>query len=791
MSKPDRFLNWRITAATAAVAGVSVFLLLAGAAPPTQVQPTARIDLATSRTITASDSAVVTFTLTADRTSRRALEFNARMQASTFAGSNLVLRVELNGSPLTEDRLVNKPLRFSTANDKLLTWADGDRWRLVYSPGFDAKWNAPGDPHQVLGVSPFQFQLRVGDLLRVGPNRLVLRHLGRNLPAIEIAALCLLPIDATAAPPKPETANQKQTVVTMTALPFGRGGSVELDAGGGRTAHIATDISIPGGGWRHLGDTPSGWSGLHVDRDRLEAQSETVTLRREQELHGGLLRVRDVLVNRTSSDLGLIVRYTLRVQDQTGDVCLGGVALPAAPVEMTNRNMQHPTASLVTGGAALGLLPANDVLWVHAATFRAGTGIGLLDDQLCIAARDSVVLMWQALACPGRHEEWINAVREQLGANFTLDGNFAFGSFAMSDWPQDRLRDWIRMRSLRFLSSPAPTQSGGHGLQGAALLDAPEAQEKMRRFASAVHAASPDVRVLAYFHAYLTNRADAATTYRDTRHLGPDGRQIFYPYKARPQEFGLFVPIQGSAFTRDLEKLIARIRDLGFDGLYWDEMSTSVTPYAYDAPWDGASGDIDPKSQRLLRRKSAVPLLAQPWITAQVARLAADGRAIVANTEPVTPSMMQYRFPRFVETPESQNFLLAQLWSPIGLGDRQREKTPEDIAARIYDHIEHGVLYYYYLPSVSLSRPTLASYMFPATPVRIRPGVFEARERILTTRSGRYGFGDASGHEVHVFAANADTIAASVRTSLVDGVRWTELLLAPGQSVAIVRTQSR
>ncbi len=752
------------------------------------------VELPSHLSIAPGDSVAETFVLAPTDTAGLALEFDARMQSSSFSGSNFVLRIQLNGYSLRQERILNKPLQFGTANGTLLSWADGDRWRLVYSPGMDPKWNAPGDPHQVLGVSPFRLRLHVADRLRVGGNRLVLQHLGRGLPGIEIASLRLVRAESPTAALsstsiQAETPKQTPMTAAMTMRPLARGGAVEVGAGSALFS-IETEISTCGSGSFRLGREPSGWDRLHVEQRRLEAHAKPLLLRRAQRLQDGFLELRDVLVNRTDSDLGVIVREALRVHPDSSDTYLGGFSLPPTPLELSSYEPQAPSAVAVRGGFALGLLPGNDVLWVHATTYRDRGGIGLLDDELCIAPGDSVVLVWRALVCRGGYDDWVNATRAGLGANFTLEGGFAFGSYAMNDWPQARLRDWIRVRALGFLSTPAPTQSGGHGLHGPALLDSPEAQEKMRRFAAAVHAAAPEVRVLAYFHAYITNRAGAESLYADTRHLGPDGKPVFYPYKSRPAAYPLFVPIQGSRFARDLEAVISRLWDLGFDGLYWDEMSTSVTPYTYRGKWDGTSGEIDSKSQRLVQRKSAVPLLVQPWIEAQLSRLTAEEHVIVANTEPVTLSLMRYRFPRFVETPESQRFAWTQLWSPIGLADRSRELSAADIAARIRDHIEHGALYYFYLPNVQLDGRTLASYMFPATPIRIRPGVFEASERILTTRSGRYGWGDAAGHEVHVFSADGREIRGSARTLEIGGMRWTELSLAPGESAAIVRSRT-
>ena len=45
----------------------------------------------------------------------------------------------------------------------------------------------------------------------------------------------------------------------------------------------------------------------------------------------------------------------------------------------------------------------------------------------------------------------------------------------------------------------------------------------------------------------------------------------------------------------------------------------------------------------------------------------------------------------------------------------------------------------------------LTHYMFPITPVELHEGYIIGQERIITNRSGLFGWGDSSRHEVHVF----------------------------------------
>ena len=49
--------------------------------------------------------------------------------------------------------------------------------------------------------------------------------------------------------------------------------------------------------------------------------------------------------------------------------------------------------------------------------------------------------------------------------------------------------------------------------------------------------------------------------------------------------------------------------------------------------------------------------------------------------------------------------------------------------------------------------------MYPITPLEIRAGMVLGEERIITSRSGRYGFADGSPAEVYVFDADGKQVA--------------------------------
>jgi len=755
---------------------------LAGASITAAAATTTRV-LRDAATIASADSLVLDVQTTDVNLD---LAFDARMEATAWSGSAFSLRIVVNGTPLGSERLANKPNVFGTPAKRLFTWGDAERWRLVYSPDFEPRRNAPGSQHQVLGSAPFQFTLRLDGVLRPGANRIVLRHVDPRLPAIVMRAVRLEPQRRTrrAVAPPITASGAVDTTFAFDVLP---GGGIAIASGGLRT-RLDTEVSIPRGGWRHLGRDARGWDDLATTADGVHGSALDVVLERRIRRAGRALEIRDTFVNRTTVDLGLIVKLRLNCDVTPATAILAGMPLPPEPRDLVSSEPQAPSAVAITPAGAVGLLPANDVAWIHAESFRDSLGIGLSDASLCIPARDSVELAWWVIPCAGgAYRDWIDVARARLQVDHTVQGGFAFGSFEMLAWPSERLRDWVRLRGLRYVSSPGPTASGSHGLHGPALLGSLGAQDSLKAFATAMHAAAPDVQVLAYFHAFLVNADFGIESYEKQRLCVADGSPLSYPRSSSQPQYELVVPVPGSAFAADLERVLGRLWDLGFDGIYWDEMAWSSRVWTYGSDWDGVSGEVDPRSHLLVRRKSAIPLLVQPWVTAQLAMIERRGKVVVANTLATTRTMQRYAFPRFVETAVTANLALAHLGSPVGLGDRLRQRDAAGIARGIHAHLERGALYYYYAPQATLTQPNLTAHMFPFTPQRLRDGTLWGEERILTSRSGRFGWDDLSSHTVHVFDAAGNEVEGKAQTEVEGGARWTDVQLEPGWTAAIVR----
>ncbi|MBI3192731.1 MAG: hypothetical protein HYZ36_08705 [Pedosphaera parvula] len=78
--------------------------------------------------------------------------------------------------------------------------------------------------------------------------------------------------------------------------------------------------------------------------------------------------------------------------------------------------------------------------------------------------------------------------------------------------------------------------------------------------------------------------------------------------------------------------------------------------------------------------------------------------------------------------------------------------------------------------------------MYPITPLELHEGWILGRERIITKRSGLFGWGDQSRHEVHAFDDQGlEVLTFKASTVQRDGGTVSEIRIAEGWSAVIVR----
>ena len=728
----------------------------------------------------------------------------ARLEHTQAAGYTPAMRLTVNGTTLDVKRLVNKKPTETRIDGTAKNMAAGDTFYVDYAPDFEAPDRS--DSYALRHGKVCQFDLNITDLLGKGENILVIENnIGHGLTN----TLHVGDVRLEVRPPVPEEKKRPAPTgplpvrvpsatrarfkieklaandFTITVMPV-------AEKGEGVKFIVESQFSTPEPKWQ------KGSNNYFKLERKIERRAEAVL-------------VHDTFTNLTNENLPLMQRHRIvpATRDKTWDkVWLGG--LSSASNTGTISKPENPSAYGICGKAGIGVLPFDDVFQVHSLNFSDGEGIGLADQNLVLKPGATHTAEWLiiptdlsdcAIEDPlgiskGISNEpyftFVNAARRVREVNFTLVGPFAFlraDPRLTGKWSDEQLINFVRFKSAKFLCSSIsyPSYKGRYA-HGTAFqtIDHSFRREHIQRLRRLV----PEAQHLVYFHCFIDVTDDAPERFADARVLRSDGKQADY---GKPSD-RIFFPTETNSYGPQIRKNVELIlgKEIGADGVYWDEMEYSAYQYHYGEPWDGVSADIDPHTMKISRLKSSVTLLTQPWRIALAREIMARG-PLIANGQPHTRSMSQLHFSRFVETASISNCARAQLFSPIALGDHLTERSELDAYQGMLRALDYGCVYHWYNDmTVIPTHHTLTKYMFPTTPIELHEGYLIAEERILTNRSGVFGWNDNSSHEVHIFDAEGrevspEDVVRYARTLRRGGKTLTEIRLAEDWSAAIVR----
>jgi len=721
------------------------------------------------------------------------LSLECRIDWPKLAGSNPWIQVYVNDNVITEADLLNKPNEFQTRGGVDLLWFNrGNRWRVLYSPDFQTAVKRQDLPYAVPPeADPYRYVWDVTRHVHPGKNRLRIVHLQvlpkpttlvlRNV-RVEVGKPIEAPRAMEVAPaptgPLPTFVAKGPQKLSLEVKASGRG-LIEVGVAAQRY-RVTTRISLPGGRWHESGmeaakplaGKTAGFSwqagSCHVER--------TITIRDDH------IAVADKLTNAGEAALGLIVEHHLRGKGPPTEVLLGG--MPAFGERGTRRDSANPSAFGLYEEGGVGLVAEDDTLRVHVRAFRSAAAFGIADDRLCLEPGKSVTLEWSIYPVPGGdYWDFVNAVRRNWDTNFTIPGPFVFASHR-GGRPAEWYADWCRKRDVKIVVGGIAKYPNGKYAHGTGICFAPDWVADQKDWTRKLRSAEPDVIPMAYFHAQVSTEPDSKVKYADCRLLDARGDQVEYPYR---YSLPIFVPTAENSYGKALRRVLdTLIEEIGVAGIYWDEMSYSVQTYAYDAPWDGCSAMINPRTHEIERKISSVPLLMQPLKIEMIRRLRERGMLLIGNGQPHTRTMLRQKVIRFVETGTYSHLAKAHLGSPIGLGNHHAEDTQAASARHVRDILMRGCVYYGHYYWRDPASWNFTSVMYPITPVEIREGMVLGKERILTAVSGRFGWPDGAAAEVYVVDGDGARVKDPQVTEVVEEGRRLYEIRMPGDHFAVL-----
>jgi hypothetical protein len=710
------------------------------------------------------------------------LFFKARLQAADVKGvQDRALQVELNGRVIPGDRISNRHAqsRFTVGKLQTFVWPDG-ALGLFRAPAFDAPVRSAD--YMVLDYAPdCEYEFDVRGLIKPGENALRFDDLAADTPEQPGAAIIAdvaLRLKATVNPPPPPApapTGELRVIRPQTEFPRTWSKLENADAAvsftvSGERFSVQSRFSAPDGKW-YTGSSPF----YQHSRKIVE--------------HDEYLEVRDAFKNLKDEPVPVIQEHACDFGGRMKRAWLGGYEMPGCSGRKAEPG--NPSAFATTDKAGLGMLPNNDEFLVHVEMSCGDGAVRLADRSYVLDKGATYTAVWFILPVP-RPEFWdfINQARRARDVNFPLKYMFAFMSqpWEVNLWKDENFREYIGNKSANFVvASNNLTRVEGRYPRCTELYSAD--LSLYRKFFDQVRRLYPDgsVKTGMYYHCFLDTTPANVERFKADRALDEAGKQI--DYGGENAYMKVYIPFLGEGrWGGEIAKwLDLFLDDMKVDGIFWDEFSYSRVLYAYNF-WDHCSGDIDPKTFQLQKTKGSVPLLSLPFRLKMVKRILSEGRPFVINGAPFTRTMLDQKFMAFTETGSITNCRLMLLHSPVALGDSLTERVPEDAYKDMLLALDLGCLYSWYDDRIYPTHKTLTEYMFPFTPIELHEGYVIGKERILTDRSGLFGWGDKSEFSTYVFdRSGKETQEIEVKRVTRDGAAFAEVRIPEGYSVALVR----
>jgi len=761
--------------------------LLAPPAVSGQTNPPDSIPICNELAVPPSESRSLTVMVPQD--SERAepyLFFRAVANSDRTGGyCNRAMRVSVNGQPVDGARLCNRGQKATMQNGHVLSVAQGDGCFLIpWAPDFEST-----DKHEIYaltdGVRACEYELYLGGLVQPGENAVTFAN--NNTAGLDYTVR-IGDVEYRRREEKPTSdllrpAPTGDLPVCEPRVQFPRtydkvdvqGTAISVRAGE-RHYQILSEFSTPDARWVTK-------SNANFDFFRRIVE------------HDEWIEVQDTFTNRTNENLPIMQRHRALVSKEATGVWLAGAKMPTK----RGRHISgaNPSAYAADARGGVGLVALNDELRVHATLIADADSIQLTDPHFVLAPQAAYSAHWAIV--PVRDPDYfafVNAARRMLGANFRLDVAFAFMFHKppVYEWSDEQFTTFVDNKNANFVvkSNYGVRTKHGHPARCTDWIAGPH--DVYRDFHQRVRRLYPDksVKTGIYYHCFLDTNDANKQRFSDDRALGADGTQIVYG-QGRHSYMSLFIPtLKADGWGRESARVLDVILDdIGVDGVFWDEFSWSTTQFVYNH-LDGCSADIDPKTHRIRRLKGSVALLSRDFRVYQVKRIQERGSPFIVNGAPWTRSLADLKFPAFTETGSISHCRKMQLYSPIALGDHLSERSERDAYRVMLNALDYGCLYAWYGSNFSVPHATLTEHMYPITPLEIHAGYVIGKERIITNRSGLFGWNDASGHRAYVYdrdgRASEDVPVRSVHR---DGKQYAEVRIPGGYSAAIVRESPR
>ena len=501
--------------------------------------------------------------------------------------------------------------------------------------------------------------------------------------------------------------------------------------------------------------------------------------------------IQDTLSNKSKDVIGIILSNHINTRGM-------------ADAEVTSMN--NPTLFVGTKESGVGLIALDDLYQLQMRTLSADGLSAVRDEHFGLDRDASYTIEWAVYpTATNDYYDFINQVRKDEGLHGYVAGTMG-GMSRRKPLPKETVdRKNVAYARMGCLGKPPddPTVS----LEGFEFVEYPIECKLIKKTFAENKVLYPKMLVMFHVAHSLYACNNPKERFPDSRALYADGRQVHYGpntlayygkyfSKERFEEgwrWWIFYPTMENSFGKAMIKgMEYMLDDMGATAMWADGFISGYVRggYSYDR-WDGHSVDIDPKTKLVTRKKTCVPWVALPVLKKVVRMIAAKGGVTFTNGHPGPRSMWKEAMITCCESGGGDQRPLGALHlgrTLTPLGNPYAIKNARDIYRDILAKLDYGALYNWYGDRGYMKRKTIIEQMYPITFDSIHPGTVRGRERIVTKKSGIYGWpGDRALHKVYAYDARGALMQHNFMTTVDASSVRTEVTLEKDQSAVVVR----
>ena len=624
------------------------------------------------------------------------------------------------------------------------------------------------------------------------------------------------------------------------ALTVGDHGAMQIDIG--RDAYLfESSFSYPGKqiGFNHLSVKPvrneAGWR-AEVTKSKggiqVAARGRHYSLLREMLPRAHRIEIRDTLSNLTDAPVGILISNSV-------------IAAQVFRNSLFVGTPENPTAFLGQPSSRLGILAEDNVARIQFESMGFANQSGFELKHFALDARKSYTLEWAIY--PFREDAdyftFVNRVREDWNANFTIAGPFQFinGRGSLVGNPA-LLRACLKRKTLKVIAlGPWLDYYTGQDLNRA------QTRQVLQKAVRTFREVDPTIKCVGEIEtdwvslrpeqipgfeklpahkggrttqahltpAQMTIIEKSSIPWKDSLTIKRSGRVSVELYTCYGRPFSAInvYPRAGNYqhdFMMDQVRFI--MEEIGMDGYYVDDFNQTWRS-SYSG-WDGTTVDIDPATGQIKEKYVNCGLAGIRTRKGICEYGVSRGSVLVANTAAAVSETQSFPVNRFLELPFGRTFdpLLLKdgekppfmttlcrghLASPIslGLGLHRLSSDPKNYARAFIKGIivllRNGIVYYHHDPDIPETGPGAGEYgpinhMFPITPVRLFAGGIEGRERTITCVSGTYTWNHDGPPRVFLFDEVGRETKHNIKPVNVKGGWKVPVKLRDWQQIAVI-----